>query len=48
MFHLISFCFQDGTTIHLFQAETKADHESWLLALKRTSYSRVGGCELIS
>lgn len=32
---------------HLLQAENKSDHDAWLIALKRTAYSRVGGgkCE---
>ena len=28
---------------HLFQAENKGEHDAWLIALKRTAYSRVGG-----
>jgi hypothetical protein len=45
---LFFFFFRDGATTHLLQAENKDDYESWLIALKRTAYSRVGGGELIS
>jgi hypothetical protein len=40
------FVFQDGTATHLFQADTKEDYESWLIALRRTAYSRIGGGKL--
>ncbi|CAF2955260.1 unnamed protein product [Rotaria sp. Silwood2] len=33
----------NGTSTNYLQAETKKDYDSWLLALKQTAYSRVGG-----
>ncbi|CAF3484715.1 unnamed protein product [Rotaria sp. Silwood1] len=32
-----------GKSTHHLQAETKKDYDNWLLALKQTAYSRVGG-----
>ena len=39
------FLFQDGTVTHMIQADTKEDFDTWLIALKRTAYSRIGGGE---
>ena len=37
----------DGTVTDLLQTDTKKDYDTWLLALRRTAYSRIGGGELL-
>lgn len=39
--------FSDGTMTHHLQTDTKKDCDAWLLALRRTAYSRIGGGESI-
>lgn len=43
----ISHFFLDGTETHLLQIETKKDYDSWIVALKRTAFSRIGGGKLV-
>ena len=40
--------FSDGTATHFLQTETKKEYDSWLIALRQTAYSRIGGGELFA
>ena len=46
LFCILIDIFQDSALTHLLQAETKHDFDIWLLALKQTAYSRIGGGKL--
>jgi hypothetical protein len=39
-FHFIFFSLDE---IHLLQAESKKEYDSWMIVLKRTAFSRIGG-----